>query len=370
MNYLFFVPSISFGGLEMQMVDKAKAAVDRGNRAIVILTKGSRTFDYAKKMGLETDFVDVKVNYFDIFSAIKLSRIIKKNSIDICLVGASKHLSIAVMANKISGTDSKVIFFQHMQSGLNKRDPIHNWIYKNIDGAIVLTRLMQRQLDETTVIDPAKIGVVAHGTNTNKFDPQKFNKIACRQKFNIPENSFAIGYTARIDEQKDQLTLLKAFNELNLENSYLIFAGGTDPEFEEYKKTLEDFIESNNLSTKVKILPFVEDVPSLMNALDVFVITSRSETFGLVIIEAMASGLPAIGVNSGGVPEIIQKDVNGYLIEQRDFKKLAEFLKILYQNENLREKFSKNSREIAILKYDDGIQTAKFFDFCEKINNI
>jgi glycosyltransferase involved in cell wall biosynthesis len=102
----------------------------------------------------------------------------------------------------------------------------------------------------------------------------------------------------------------------------------------------------------------------LMNSLDLFLLPSEAETFGLVNIEAMASGVPVIATEAGGVPEIIQHGENGMLFRPGDAEAAAGFMKLLAENHDLRDRMGKQARQDALNRYAYGRQTDQFFDFC------
>jgi glycosyltransferase involved in cell wall biosynthesis len=84
---------------------------------------------------------------------------------------------------------------------------------------------------------------------------------------------------------------------------------------------------------------------------DIFVLPSISEAFGMVIIEAMASGLPVIGSNAGGIPEIIKHGENGLLFKVGDYQSLAEKILILLNDEKMCKEMGKKSRRIAVQNF-------------------
>jgi len=104
-------------------------------------------------------------------------------------------------------------------------------------------------------------------------------------------------------------------------------------------------------------------MPCFMNAMDISLLPSKREAFGLVVIEAMASGLPVIGTNTGGVPEIITHEKNGLLFEPFDVDKLAKYMKLLAEDRKLREKFGEQARIDSIERYDYKNQTDIFFNY-------
>ena len=128
------------------------------------------------------------------------------------------------------------------------------------------------------------------------------------------------------------------------------------------KRTAELKIEGS-----VRFLPFTTEIPALMNAFDLSLLPSRGETFGLVVIEAMAAGIPVIGTNAEGVPEIIRQEENGMLVPPRDSDALANAMRHLTEDNGLRERLGRQARQDAIERYDYGKQTQKFFDYCRTV---
>jgi glycosyltransferase involved in cell wall biosynthesis len=86
-----------------------------------------------------------------------------------------------------------------------------------------------------------------------------------------------------------------------------------------------------------------EQIPSLYDAADVLVLPSLSEGFPVTVLEAMASGLPIIATRVGGLPEVIEEGRNGFLVEPKNPKQIAEKILLLLENNKLRENISKNN---------------------------
>jgi glycosyltransferase involved in cell wall biosynthesis len=363
MTYAFFIPTYSYGGLEIQTIKRAIDAKNRNNTVLVICSKNSRVEKFAQENDLTIENIKLGWDYIDIFSTFRLLKIFKKYQVDICVVGSAKLLIYAILAKSFSTRNISVIFYQQMQSDIKKRDLFHDFIYKRLDGAIVLTELMKDQLSKNTVLTEEKIAVIPYGVEYEKYLKINHDKKLCRNKFNLPENDFIIGNVARIDRHKDQLTAIRAYFKANIPNSSLVLAGSN--ENSDYYNTLLQEIKDHPLHVKIRFIPFTNDIPELMNCFDIFAMTSTSETFGLVFIEAMAASLPAIGVNSGGVPEIITNGINGFLIEQYEYQKLAEYLKLLYDDKELYHKLSDNALQTVIDNYNYNIQTDKFFNFID-----
>lgn len=365
MNFCFFNAYPGFGGLEIQMVKRTTDARDLGYSYFIFTLKDSKADLLSKKNNLNTENIPNYFKYLDIFSAYKISKILNKHKSDICIVGKTESIGLLSLARKFCKKKFKIVLYQQMQSGLIKKDIYHNWVYKNLDAAIVLTNIMKKELSETTVFPKEKIETIPYGIELEKFNTESNNKQNLREKFVLPQDSFIIGCIGRIEEHKGQQILSQAFIKAKLQNSFLVICGSADDK--EYFENLLKEIEANELQNSFKYIPFIENVNELLACLDVFVMPSNSETFGLVLIEAMASGLAVIGTNSGGVPEIITNKRNGLVFEQKDINTLSDLLTFYYKNPDIRKVFAKQARTDALEKYDYVTQRDKFFKFCEKV---
>ena len=101
----------------------------------------------------------------------------------------------------------------------------------------------------------------------------------------------------------------------------------------------------------VKFLPFTDAVPTLMAALDIFILPSFGETYGLVVIEAMAMEKSVIATNAGGLPEIIADGKTGLLIEPRNVEAIANAIERILDDENLRISLGRSARQDALRRF-------------------
>ena len=162
-----------------------------------------------------------------------------------------------------------------------------------------------------------KIIKIPYGVDLNNFFLP--NKTKDNAQFNI----ICVG---AISVRKGSIYLLKAFNELNLKNSKLIFIGDIEKGFEK--------ILNMHLNENVEIIKSVSQnsLRNFYNQASVFVTCPVEDGFGMVILQAMACGLPVIATNNAGGSEIIDDGIDGYIIPTRDKEKLKEKLLLLYQN--------------------------------------
>ena len=160
---------------------------------------------------------------------------------------------------------------------------------------IVLQNEMKIEVDSMFNVNNSVI--LNNGINISRFKESN-NKIFVRKKEGIPIDAFVIGQVGRLSPEKNQRFTLEVFLHVLKKNpnAYLVLVGeGNEKEF------LTEFISSNGITTKVKILENRIDIPDLMKAMDVFCFPSKYEGLGIVLIEAQVSGLKCI--KSDNVPD-------------------------------------------------------------------
>ena len=176
-------------------------------------------------------------------------------------------------------------------------------------------------------------------------DPQEFSpvsKLEGRQFFQVPEGKFVIGTLARIYHYKGYKTVFEALLQMPKEErdnvQYLI--GGTGPD----KEAIEELANSMGLRGFVT---FVGKVPEgklchFYSACDLFVMCSEEnlekqtvEGFGLVFLEAQACGVPVLGTRSGGIPDAIDENQGGFLVDQGNSQSVSQILSHLMSNPRL-----------------------------------
>jgi len=106
-----------------------------------------------------------------------------------------------------------------------------------------------------------------------------------------------------------------------------------------------EFSKKAKKLSNLKVIGYVENVGDYMKVFDVFLFPSRHEGLGSILLDALAFGLPIIASNVGGIPEIIQHDNNGYLVEVDAIDDYMSWLLILFSNKEIYEKMKFNNIE-------------------------
>ena len=193
------------------------------------------------------------------------------------------------------------------------------------------------------------IEALSNGIDLSRFAKGRVNH-EIYERYDINPKKPTILYIGRVDPEKSLDVLMNAFIKVQeiVEMAQLVIVGdGT------MRPKLEKMAEKAGISDKVVFTGRVigKDLPQLYRTGDVFAITSKTETQSIVLLEAMATGLPAVAVKAGAIPELVHNGENGYLCEADDVDAVANSLICILQDKNLRETMSEKSLEL-IKKHD------------------
>ena len=178
----------------------------------------------------------------------------------------------------------------------------------------------------------------------------------------ISAEDILIGAAARLDPVKDLGTLIRGFALARDPRGKLMIAG-TGPE----ERGLRRLAEELGAADRVFFPGWVEDMEAFYASLDVAALTSRSETFPYALLEAARYGLPVAAAAVGGVPELVEDGVHGFLIRPGDSEALARALEALEGNEPLRRKMGSALREKGAARFTAEAAAARQREIYEDI---
>jgi len=224
----------------------------------------------------------------------------------------------------------------------------------SVNKIIVISKLIKKELVEEFRIKDKKIEVIYHGIDLKKFYPLEERLIEAKKKeFGFYKESKIVGYVGRLHKEKGLDILIRSFSQLakRFAPIYLLLIG-EGPN----RKELELLVKKLDLEKNVFFLGYRDDVSTLVNMMDVFVLPSKvRESFGIVLIEAMAAGKITIGSNLGGIPEIINNKKNGFLFEPGDEKQLTDYISRVLSDNELRRKIEGNAIRTVREKFSEEV---------------
>ncbi|PWH85884.1 glycosyltransferase [Brumimicrobium oceani] len=345
----YFCPSLSWGGLEMNQLRNAEWMHNRGHKVVILLQKGSRIHQEASANGISVDFVQPHKKYFDFGKAAQLIKKIKQHNITHLIVRDPKDMSVCSLAKSWSKKKFFLAYFMEMQIGIPKRDLLHTIRYSSFDLWSCPLPWLKKQVKELTRFPSEKTLVIPSGLSLDRY----FNapeRQEAKTLLDLDTNKEYIGLVGRFDEQKRQLLLLESFNQIKDKIHHdLVFLGeSTHGESDAYFDKLKEYVRENKIEKRVHFRPFRPDVETFYSAIDVFVMATKSETFGMVTIEAMAAGCKVVGSNQGGTVEILNHGEFGELFETGNAEDLSNKLMVSIANQD----FDANAVKDEARKYD------------------
>ena len=212
--------------------------------------------------------------------------------------------------------------------------------------------------------------IIPTGIQINRFS--NGDRKASRKLHKIPQDMFVVGHIGRLAPEKNLDFLSKAVASfLHSEpKAHFIVAG-----YGSLEQQLYDFFVQENLHQRVNFLGKLQDQELIdaYHAMDVFVFSSKSETQGLVLAEAMASGVPVIALDAPGVREVVQDGINGYLLLNENKEDFANTLAKFYKSSPNIRKDLKTGAEKTAVDFSVDVCVSKLLSVYEKLkeeNNI
>ena len=198
------------------------------------------------------------------------------------------------------------------------------------------------------------IEVIHNAVDLDRFNPDAVAREEMRCAMNLTRTQPVVGIVGQLTPRKGQLELIEAFAQVAREvpNAILLIVGeALFNRDEEYAQQLKRTVASLDIADRVWFLGPRDDVPNLMQGLDVLVINSHEEPFALTVLEGLASGIAVLATSVGGTPEMIRHSENGWLVNRRDHDDLVGGLRTLLRDEALRRQMGSTGRSDAIARF-------------------
>ncbi len=218
----------------------------------------------------------------------------------------------------------------------DKRYEVEKDSMSKVDSIIVSTKSELEDIRKLYGILDEKIKVIPPGVNLELFRPM--NKIESKKSLGLYGNNVIL-YVGRIDPIKGLYTLLDSV--FNLNDSYnikLIIVGGELNKSQDLIN-LQNYTVDKNKSHIVDFVGIVDqsNLPIYYNAADLFLLTSYYESFGLSVLESLSCGTPAIVSDVGGLSNLIDNGVNGYLVNDISPKGFKTYIEYFFNNINIKK---------------------------------
>ena len=214
-----------------------------------------------------------------------------------------------------------------------------HWFYGQLDTVFVNSEEYRESWIKRG-IDPAKLKIFPRGLDTELFHPTRRDP-AFFEKFGSTNGQVRLLYVGRVSREKDLDLLAEAYRRLRKEGLPIqLCVVGHGPYSKEFSEALPEALFTGYLGGK--------ELASAYASADIFVFPSTTDTFGNVIIEAQASGVPVIVSDSGGPKELVENECNGLITKSHDVEDLARAIQELVKDPDRRKRMGNAARESVI----------------------
>jgi glycosyltransferase involved in cell wall biosynthesis len=205
----------------------------------------------------------------------------------------------------------------HTKHGINPDAARRLWMRraaaKLIDAYVAVTPSLARVAVNHHECDPSRLHVIENGIDIHRFQLDLEARHRVRAELGIPEQAWVVGTVGRLAPEKNQALLIDAMAPMLDPRRHLVIVGD-GPE----RAALEERAAATLRPELVHFAGARDKVEEMLSAFDLFALTSSSEGLPLVLLEAMAEGLPVISTRVGGVPDLVEDGRTGFLVPQGD----------------------------------------------------
>jgi glycosyltransferase involved in cell wall biosynthesis len=355
--HVFHVLSTSgLGGMERVALDLAEATRERGDRAsVVALADEGPMAAELRAAGIPLVSLPRRGRGYDLRVVMRLRRLLQEQRADL----VHTHNPLAMLYGAVAGRAAGCAVV-HTKHGINPGTPrqraFRRQVARLVDSYVAVSAATAIVAVDKREVDATKLRVIPNGIDLRRYDAQEGARERIRAELGIPEDAFVAGTVGRLAREKDQATLLRATGAL-LGRDFHVVVAGDGPE----AQPLRDAAAAMPNASSIHLLGARNDVPRLMAAMDAFVLTSITEGLPLVILEAMAAGLPIVSTGVGGIPEVVQEGVSGHLFAAGDEAALVAMLRRLAGDRAYARRLGDAGRVFARARYARDVAVERYY---------
>jgi len=306
-------------GGEAQLLHLAEGLARRGHFCIVAGQPGSPLLARAAQKGLKTEPVAMSSEWS--LSAVRLlSRILKRERIQVIHMHTSHACTLGGWAARLAGVPVRII--SRRVDFSVRSNPFRRLKYQwGVDRIVAISEGVRAVLIGDG-LDPARIEVIRSGIDPRPFDPA-YPSVEARREFGIAEKSPVVGCVAHFADHKGHRYLVEAAARVAAavpDIRFLLVGDG------ELRPQIELQIKELKLERQIILTGFRNDIPRLLAAMDIVVLSSHLEGLGTSLLDAMAMARPVVATRVGGIPEMVEDGLTGRLVPPRDPAALADAL--------------------------------------------
>jgi glycosyltransferase involved in cell wall biosynthesis len=335
----FFNSNRKWGGGEKWHLEMASFTAIAGNSVVLACHSGSELEKKAKAANLEVFPICISnLSFLDPFKVFRIKKMLRKHKIDTLIVNLPSDLKVAGLAARMAG-NVRVIY--RRGSAIPVKNSLMNRMIfrKHVDDILVNSQETGRTIlaNNPGLFPAERIHVIYNGIDLQEFEKQEGTSLYQKQG-----DELILATAGRLSEQKGHNLLFKALQRLKTTGIpfRLLIAGDG-----EMKEEIMQMAQQMGLSENVTFLGFLENIKPLLDQCDIFLLPSKWEGFGYVLVEAMACRKPVIAFHASSNPEIVADGESGFLVKDFNTDQFAEMIFLLANNPTLRLQMGEKGRK-------------------------
>jgi sugar transferase (PEP-CTERM/EpsH1 system associated) len=336
------VHGLPIGGTEVLVDRLVRRLADRFEFVIACLDQVGELGEQLKRDGFEIIEFNRRPG-FDWSCVRRLAKRFQAGGVQ--AVHAHQYTPFAyAAATRLLGYRPRLVFTEHGRFFPDLSSTKRRWFNRVLtsrrDRLIAVGEAVRQALIRNEGMSAAQIEIIHNGVEQSPARLSDEERVALRTELGAANDDLLVIQVARLDTIKDHATALKAFGLAAAQRPQLRLAiVGDGPE----RGSIERQIAASAFADRISLVGQRRDVPRLLAAADVFLLTSLSEGIPVTVIEAMIAGLPIIATQVGGVPEVVDGAV-GMLAPAGDAERIAAAIVKLSDDGNLRQNLGESGR--------------------------
>jgi glycosyltransferase involved in cell wall biosynthesis len=317
----------------------------------------------AKKIHLSASAVDCR-GLFDVQTVKSIRNLTRMQEIGV--IHCHDYKSCVYGLAAVQRQKAKLMATNHLWTRAHLKlrvyEAIEGLLYNYFDRVVAVSEDIEKEC-RPFIFSKEKLTCIPNGIDLHRFhlDSRAEERRSTRAQLGFKESDLVIGNIARLSIEKDQAVLLRAFKrltELSKNKSFKLLIAGDGPEGDNLMKLAQEL----GIHNQCLFAGFRQDVPQLLNCLDVYVQSSRREGLPMIILEAMASSSAIVSTKAGGIPNVIADREQGRLVEIGDADQLARVLNDVLSNADERKSLGQQARHMVEVHFSAHAMAERYLD--------
>jgi glycosyltransferase involved in cell wall biosynthesis len=338
----------AFGGGERHLVDLARGLHVRGHEVLAALREGSPLLGRLPFLPESNMHALPLRNALDFGSTLKLARLAREREVDIIHAHVARDYVPASFAARLAPA-ARLVITRHVLFPLSRT---HRLTLSNVSRVVAVSHAVARALRSQNIFGEDKLRVVENGV-----DLARFERARAGAALDATERPLRVGIVGELSEVKGQLEFVRAAALVAREfdgGVEFFIAGEDNSRGGDYRMRVERLVDELELRDRMRLTGRLSesDSESLVASLDLLISTSRSESFGMALVEALACGVPVVATATEGAKEIVEEDGDGLLVPLGDVDALASTITSLLKDEGRRKRLGTRAVKAARERFD------------------